>query len=53
MSSCIYVNGIGGLGNTLFQIANAIYYKKKFVGTILLGNNNIVKFRTSNQFNIY
>uniref|UniRef100_A0A6C0F724 Glycosyl transferase family 11 n=1 Tax=viral metagenome TaxID=1070528 RepID=A0A6C0F724_9ZZZZ len=46
----IYVNGIGGLGNCLFQISTAIYYKEMFGGNILLNNNNKIKFGTSNKF---
>tara|TARA_B100001093_G_C26768015_1_gene988789 strand:- start:534 stop:1400 length:867 start_codon:yes stop_codon:yes gene_type:complete len=46
----IYVNGCGGLGNILFQIASAIYYKEKFGGNIFLRNSNNIKYGTSNKF---
>jgi len=36
----IYVRGTGGLGNCLFQIATAIYYKEKYGGNIYLDSNN-------------
>ena len=36
----IYVGGTGGLGNCLFQIATAIYYKEKYGGNIYLDSNN-------------
>lgn len=32
----IYVNGVGGLGNCLFQVAAAIYYAEKYNGEIIL-----------------
>ena len=39
-SLAIYVGGTGGLGNSLFQIATAIYYKEKYGGSIHLNANN-------------
>ena len=50
MTFIIYVNGKAGLGNSLFQIGTAIYYKETFGGTILIKNNNTLKFGTSNKF---
>lgn len=49
MTLIIYVNGFAhaGLGNLLFQIASAIYYKETFGGNILLNNNNTLRFGTS------
>jgi len=46
----IYVDGCGGLGNSLYQIATAIYYKETYGGTILLKNENTLQFGTSNIF---
>lgn len=46
----IYVKGQGGLGNSLFQIAVAIYYKEKYGGSILLINGDPLKFGTSKKF---
>ena len=50
MPFTIYVNGVGGLGNSLFQIASAIYYKETYGGTISLSRNDILRFGTSNCF---
>lgn len=51
MSKKIYVNGTGGLGNSLFQIASAIYYKETYGGNILLQKNDTLMYGTSNKFN--
>ena len=47
MSLIIYVSGAKngrGLGNCLFHIASAVYYRETFGGTILLAENNDVRF---------
>ena len=46
----IYVRGGGGLGNILFQIATAIYYKETLGGTIVLRNWERMGYGTSNMF---
>ena len=48
----VYVNGIGGLGNCIFQIASAIYYAEKYEFKIILNNNSSeLHFGTSNYTN--
>jgi hypothetical protein len=48
----IYVNGVGGLGNCMFQIATAAYYSEKYNYKIILNNNsNNLHFGTSNFTN--
>jgi hypothetical protein len=46
----VYVEGIGGLGNILFQLSTAIYYAEKYGMKIKLLLNDIIKFGTSNKF---
>ena len=48
----IYINGISGLGNNLFQIATAIYYKEKYnnYNIILNKDSEILNTGTANQF---
>lgn len=36
----IHVDGVGGLGNCLFQIATAIYYKEKYGYEIIFNDNS-------------
>tara|TARA_Y100000816_G_C26107668_1_gene589230 strand:- start:3589 stop:4395 length:807 start_codon:yes stop_codon:yes gene_type:complete len=43
----VYVQGIGGLGNILYQIANAIYYAEKYGYTIALQNKERMFYGTS------
>ena len=44
----VYVDGIAGLGNSIFQIATAIYYTEKFNCNLILTKNNTLKFGTCN-----
>lgn len=47
----IYVNGVGGLGNCLFQIAAAIYYAEKYNYQIVLNpNSRLLLYGTSNSY---
>lgn len=48
----IYVDGIAGLGNSLFQIATAISYKEKYNTNILLKSDSYeLRYGTSNLYN--
>jgi hypothetical protein len=48
----IYVNGIGGLGNIMFQIATAAYYSEIYGFNIKLNiNSNSLHFGTANHTN--
>ena len=48
----VYVDGIAGLGNTLFQIATAIGYKEKYNLDIFLKSDSYeIKYGTSIMFN--
>jgi hypothetical protein len=48
----IIVNGIGGLGNCLFQIASALYYSEKYEYKIYLNENSYnLHYGTSNYTN--
>lgn len=52
----IYVKGTGGLGNSLFQIMTAVFYKEKFpqhYDEIILSDNQRepIHFGTSREFN--
>ena len=50
-SHAIHVRGTGGLGNCLFQIAAAVYYKEKYGGSIYLNSDNRKLFYgTSDSF---
>ena len=52
MPKNVYVNGVGGLGNCLFQIATAVYYKEKYNMNILLKtDSDFLLYGTSNKFN--
>jgi hypothetical protein len=47
----IYINGIGGLGNCLFQIAVGIYYREKYKNyKIILNKTPEILYGTSNMF---
>jgi len=48
----IYINGIGGLGNNLYQIAVAIYYKETYknCNIILNKNDDWLNFGSGNKF---
>lgn len=52
----VYIRGVGygatitGLGNTLFQIATAIYYAEKYNMKIIIERNHLTLFGTSNWF---
>jgi hypothetical protein len=52
----VYIRGVGygftltGLGNTLFQIAVAIYYAEKYNMKIIIERNHITLFGTCNMF---
>lgn len=47
----VYVKGIAGLANNMFQIAVAIHYAEKHNFKILLDNNNVwIQYGTSNGF---
>ena len=48
--SYVYVRGIGGLGNILFQVASAIYYCENFGYTLCLEPNTVIAFGTSNNY---
>lgn len=51
MNNIYYIMGVGGLGNSLFQIATAIYYKEEYGGVIILqSDSEALKFGTSNLF---
>ena len=48
----IYIEGFGGLGNCLFQIATGIYYREKYKSTLYLKKNSYpLEYGTSNKFN--
>lgn len=48
---CVYVPGIGGLGNCLFQIFTAVYYKEKYGIDIKLKHKSASLFYgTGNKF---
>jgi len=46
----VYVRGLGGLGNCLFQIAAAIYYCEKYNYNLVLIYSDSLLFGTSNLF---
>lgn len=46
----IYVEGIYGLGDTLFQIATAVHYQDVCGGEIILCDNERIRFGTSHSF---
>jgi len=47
----VYVRGTGGgLGNTLFQVASAIYYCENFGYTLCLEPNATISYGTANTF---
>jgi GR25 family glycosyltransferase involved in LPS biosynthesis len=50
----VYVSGIGGLGNNLFQLAVAIYYKEankdKNINIILDGSSELLRHGSGNKF---
>jgi hypothetical protein len=46
----IYIQGIGGLGNCLFQLVSAIYYCEKYNYTLILQYTEPLLFGTSNKF---
>lgn len=46
----VYIEGIGGLGNILFQLSSAIYYAEKYGMKINILLSDISKFGTSNKF---
>ena len=51
-NNTVYVDGIAGLGNSLFQIATAISYKEKYNTNILLKSDSYeLRYGTSNLFN--
>jgi beta-1,4-mannosyl-glycoprotein beta-1,4-N-acetylglucosaminyltransferase len=51
-NNSVYVDGIAGLGNSLFQIATAISYKEKYNTNILLKSDSYkLRYGTSNLFN--
>lgn len=46
----VYVTGIGGLGNCMFQIANAVYYAEKHDFKIILDSNSeVLHFGTAHK----
>ena len=50
-NTTIYIGGISGLGNNMFQIALAIYYKEKYNSKIILDKNSeILKYGSSKQW---
>jgi len=46
----VYVLGVGGLGNSLFQLAAAIYYCEKYNYDLKIVKNDTILFGTSNMF---
>jgi hypothetical protein len=46
----VYIEGIGGLGNILFQLSTAIYYAEKYGMNIKVLISDVIKFGTSNKF---
>jgi GR25 family glycosyltransferase involved in LPS biosynthesis len=54
ISNTVYVSGIGGLGNNLFQLAVAIYYKEtnkdKNINIILDGSSELLRHGSGNKF---
>ena len=53
-NNTVYVTGISGLGNNLFQLAVAIYYKEmnkdKNINIILDGSSDVLRHGTGNKF---
>lgn len=47
----VYFGGAGGLGNSLFQLAVAVFYCEKHGMKMYLVNGNALFFGTSNQYN--
>lgn len=51
-NNTVYVDGISGIGNSLFQIATAISYKEKYNTNILLKSDSyVLRYGTSKLFN--
>jgi hypothetical protein len=46
----VYIEGIGGLGNILFQLSTAIYYAEKYGMKIKVLRSDVTKFGTANKF---
>jgi len=46
----VFVSGIGGIGNTLFQLATAIYYCETYNYDLIITQNRATLFGTSNLF---
>jgi hypothetical protein len=47
----VFITGVGGLGNSLFQLSTAIYYCEKYNYTLKILKNDTILFGTSNMFN--